>query len=45
MATAAVAEKDAEIKRLAEEAELRERLMREMEERVKREAEATNTAR
>jgi hypothetical protein len=46
MATAAMAEKDAEIKRLAGEAELRERLLREMEEKTKRrETEVANAAR
>jgi hypothetical protein len=46
MATAAMAEKDAEIKRLTGEAELRERLLREMEEKTKRrETEVANAAR
>ena len=46
IATAAVAEKDAEIKHLAGEAELRERLLREMEEKTKRrETEVANAAR
>ena len=45
MAMAKIAEKDAEIKRLAEEAESRERRLREMEGRVQREAEATEAAR
>jgi hypothetical protein len=42
---AAMAEKGAEIKHLTEEAELRDRLMREMQERIAREAEATEEAR
>lgn len=45
MAMAKIAEKDAEINRLAEEAESRERRLREMEGRVQREAEATEAAR
>ncbi len=45
MAIAKIAEKDAEIKRLAEEAESRERRLREMEGRVQQEAEATEAAR